>query len=236
MTLRKILLPLTYSTVYLLAACGRPAGHGLDVQERIQFRRDGSGTCTMAADLCSLRKYLRLSAYFTKQPAHIIQQIDQQVFKATAQRLLHIAGISKVTTARDFKKLRFKITFQFQNIPALNHAMHKLLAPVDSLGFTYFSMQGHVLHRADTSFLTQLLSTHLAEDNPYLRSFDLRTFLRNLTYTTVYTFDRRVHHVDNSYAKISTRRRSVQLAYTPLCRCKGHPTSVAQSIHFSASP
>ncbi|MEL6606777.1 MAG: hypothetical protein AAFP88_00810 [Bacteroidota bacterium] len=194
-----------------LSACSMPLEAGVDVYEGAYFRNDGSGKFELSVDLSKVEKFIKMASYFNRDPSECTRAAVHQAFLHTANRLKRVPEITQVTTARNARALRFKLSFKFRSIKALNRAMRKIHARVDRRGMVYFKMNNHAFMRVDTRSIARLVAYRQTHDDSYVTGFDLETFFKNSTYQFVYSFDKPIRQRSHKLSRITQDRRTVIL-------------------------
>lgn len=179
--------------------------------EGAYFRNDGSGKFEISVDLSKVEKFIKMASYFNRDPSECTRAAVHQAFRHTANRLRRVPEITQVTTALGARALRFKLSFEFGSIKALNRAMRKIHANVDQRGLTYFKMNNHAFMRIDTKSIARLVAYRQTHDDSYVTSFDLETFFKNSTYQFVYSFDKPIRKRSHRLSRITQDRRTVIL-------------------------
>lgn len=217
--------------VLTLSACQRPFECGFDIYEVAHFHDDGTGKLEILVDLAKARKFFRIERYINRSKAGYTQMLVKKAVQDMSRRLRKVGGISKVFTAHDKHVLHLKLGFHFNSIGALNKAMRKIHAHVGRSRLIYFKMNQKSLVRLDPKSIVRLVERYQRRDDSYIASFDLKTFFKDVTYKTVYSFDKEVKKVTNKSAIISRSRRMVVLQHH-LLREKERSGSISNQIFF----
>ncbi len=111
----------------------------IEITERITFNRDGkSGTMSVSYDMSNMRSMLAMiAAADTTGENNDPAAGMASAFEEDSDKLMKVAGISDVTYRSDTDELLFTIDFKFEDIEALNRAIHTLYdTKTDDRGFT----------------------------------------------------------------------------------------------------
>lgn len=197
--------------ILLLTSCGNFLKFGVDVYEIVHIHENGSGEFEIAVDLRKAEKFIDIAEYLAKEDPKFAQLAVHRAFRKTAKRLRRVPGIQKISTARDAKMLHFKLSFHFANIKALNRAMRKIYTHVDAPQLSYFKMNRKAFIRLDTRSIANLIKYYYEKDDSRIRSFDIEAFFKDITYTLIYKFDRKIKRATNRLAQVSRDRKMVVL-------------------------
>ena len=134
------------------------------------------------------------------------------------QRLRSVKGVHQPTLIRSKDGLLSGITFEFDNVEALNKAMNVVQnnkSAKTEEQEKYFSWNGKQLHRLNTLKIENQIKK---ETNNELGGLDLtingksmKDMMKDMVYRTEYTFDKPVKSVSNSNATLSADKRKVVL-------------------------
>ena len=215
----------------IFSACQKPFEFGFDIYEIAHYHNNGAGRFELMVDLTKARKFFRIESYINRSKPKRTQTLIKKAFQDIHRRLRGVQGISRISTAYDKQMLYFKLSLHFSSIRALNNAMRKISAHADRAKLTYFSMDRHSLVRLDVQSIVGLGEYYQARDDSYIASFDLKTFFKDVTHRTAYSFDREIKKVTNQAATISKSRRVVTLQLC-LFNEKEGASSIGNQVFF----
>ena len=193
----------------VLSSCSNACKFGPDFYETAYIHDNGSGRFEIVVDLKKTAKFIKLARYLNSETPQIVQKAVHTVFRRTAKKLRSVPGITTIATAHDAELLRFKLSFAFGSIQALNRAMQKIYAHVDQQPLAYFTMDRQALVRVGTRSMARLIANYQAYDDLFMASFDLETFFKDTTYQLVYHFDREAQGAPHKLARLTEDHKTV---------------------------
>ena len=182
-----------------------------DIYETSHIHNNGSGKFTITADLSKVEQLIKMACLFAKVTPEAMQKSIQEAFETVAQSLKSVSGICNIATTQDDKMLCFGLSFQFNNIKALNEAVSTIYTYVDHPGTTCFKMVHHAFTRTDTHNFTQLLTHYCKGNDTQADNLILKTILKVTTYNIAYSFDKKIKKATHPLANIAKDRYTLFL-------------------------
>lgn len=191
----------------------------LDIQESIFMRNNGSGKFALTVNLEDVESILKMVAQFSgdsEAGKDFMEDIDVD-FEDLKNQLEKQKGISQVKTIREIENKLLGIAFEFSDIQSLNNAIKKLND--DQKNPTnpspdYFSYQNGQLERLNTLGVKEQVQRKIeTEIDISINGQMLSNLLKDMTYTTKYTFEKPVKKTSNPGSKITNEGRTVTLKY-----------------------
>ncbi|MCU0317746.1 MAG: hypothetical protein MUC61_00155 [Amoebophilaceae bacterium] len=222
---------LTYLLCLLVFSSNKFLDVGLDIYETGRIHDNGSGQLELVADLTNAEQLIQVASLLTKSTPDIVRKGVKEAFSEAADNLKCVAGVSNVTSEHNAKMSRFKLSFQFDSIKALNEAVRKLYTHVNHPGCTSFKMDRRSFARTDTKDVAQLLAHYYAKTDPYIANLISKTFLSVVTYHLAYSFDKEIKKATHALASISADRKTVLLTQS-LASAQENELSLSNTISF----
>lgn len=200
---------------------------GVDFIESAHFKEDGSGQFSIKVDLTKTSKLISVIKYLNKDYKYqgITKSIGYKAFSKAQERLEKISDISQVRVNYDEKMLSFQLMFRFNTIQALNKAIRKINKGLDPLKITYFSLDDELFVRQDVNGIAQKILFYQQYDNCLVKSLDLASFFKETTYTTIYTFYKKIENYSNPLSKLTKDKKTICITHYVFA-----PDQVAESI------
>lgn len=195
--------------LFLVSSC-------LDIQESIYMRDNGSGKFALTVNLENMESLLQLIGKYSKEgegSKDILANSDIN-FDDLKEQLEKQPGISKVKTIQENNSKLLGIAFEFDDVNALNHALQEINDQKSKTKRDYFSYSKGQLIRFNTLGIKDHVQREI--DMGIDLSIDgvmLGGLLKEMTYTTKYTFERPVRKTSNPGSKITNEGRTVSLTY-----------------------
>jgi hypothetical protein len=218
-------------TLFWLPVAPQAAALGLDFIERTSFNKDGSGLFSLKVDLTKSSRLIRLIKLLNKEYGGITKLIGYNAFYATKRQFKTMPGISGIRIKHDKKMLKFTLRFEFKTIQALNNAMRKMNQGIDTVPITYFSLSDVLFVREDRHGIAKRLIQYQKHDNCLVKSLNLASFFKEITYTTIYTFPRKIQDASNRFSEISKDGQTIRITHHILS-AEETEESIANRVHF----
>lgn len=200
----RIALAILMSSV-LLTGC-------FDIVEEVHYKKDGSGTYKFTMDMSGLQSLMAMA-----MAADTTGQMNLDTLSAfsreMAQKVQGISGISNIREIGDAESLVFGIEFNFANLEALNKAATEVAAD-EIYGKSEkptFKGAKKEFTRLDAKGFSSLMDQMMGEGGEEMEM--AKMFLKDVSYTMIYHFDRKVKKVSNKLATVSEDKKSVTLKY-----------------------
>lgn len=188
----------------------------LDIQESIYLRNDGSGKFALTINLEEMEGLLNSinrSNSDGDPQKDVMNEVDIN-FEDLRKKLTKQAGISQVRTINENNSRLLGIAFEFTNVNALNKALKEINNSKDDQKKDYFFYQKGKLKRMNTLGIKEHIQRELGADIAIaVDGIMLTSILKDMSYTTKYTFDRPVTETSNPDSKITNEGRTVTLSY-----------------------
>lgn len=203
---------------FLLGALLILATSCLDIQESIYMRNNGSGKFALTVNLEDLESLMELMAQVSgDQEAGKDFMDDADVnFDDLKKKLERQEGISQVKTIRENSDKLLGIAFEFSDVQALNKAIKELNKDEnkDNAGQDYFTYRNGELIRLNTLGVKDQVQRKIeTEIDISIDGVMLGNLLKDMTYTTKYTFEKPVKKTSNPGSKITNEGKTVTLTY-----------------------
>lgn len=189
----------------------------LDIQESIFMRNNGSGKFALTVNLENMESLLKLVQNFSgdEEAGNDIMTDTEVDFEKLKKKLEQQPGISQVTRISENNNRLLGISFDFDNISSLNKALKELN---DSKGTSqdYFTYQKGKLTRTNTLEITDKVESKIKAETDIDLSVDgvmIGSLLKDMSYTTKYTFERPIKNASNPAARITNEGRTVTLTH-----------------------
>jgi len=207
--MKKIVL-LTIVSFLFLTSC-------IELEETVYLKKNGSGTYTVSLNLSQLRWFLNQSDPSSENKVEnnfskLHQSLDSLKYVLTS---FAGEGIDNLHLIEDTVQYIFGISFDFNNVDALNHAMANMqrMAKLTSESNQAYVFQytKKIFQRFEVpSLLLESITSKLSKDNSDSSGVSL-LFLNNITYTSAYRFDRKIKKIENTDAILSADGKTVIL-------------------------
>ncbi len=218
-------------TFFWLPVTPKASALGIDFTERTYFNKDGSGLFSLKVDLTKSRHLIGLIKCLNKEYEGITKLIGYNAFYATKQQFKKMPGISGIRIKHDEKMLKFTLRFAFKTIQALNNAMRKMNQGIDPIPITYFSLSDTLFVREDMHGIAKRLICYQQHDNCLIKSLNLASFFKEITYTTIYTFPRKIQDASNRFSEITKDGKTIRITHHILSADEAEE-SIANRVHF----
>ncbi len=149
-------------------------------------------------------------------PASEIGNLGNE-FAKSLESLRGIKGIRNATPQNDTVNLSFGYSFEFDNIEALNNALHALNKDkFQGKKNPVFIADKKTFERTSAYDLGQLIAQAMSEDDEDAENMDMvKMFFSDMKYKQVYHFDRKIKKSSNTSAEISADGKTVTLIAKP---------------------
>lgn len=192
----------------------------LDIQESVFMRNNGSGKFALTVNLENMESLLKLVQNFSgdAEAGNDILADTEVDFEKLQKKLEQQPGISHVTRIAENNNKLLGISFDFDNVNSLNKALKELSdnkndreAPKD-----YFTYQKGKLTRLNTLGISDKVEDKIKAETDIDLSVNgmmIGSLMKDMSYTTKYTFERPVKKASNPASKITNEGRTVTLTY-----------------------
>ncbi|WP_123662357.1 hypothetical protein [Candidatus Cardinium hertigii] len=204
---------------------------GINFIERASFNEDKSGIFSIKVDLTQTGRLVSIIKYLNKDYGDIAKFIDHDHLCVIKERFKKIPDINEVRVKYNKEMLTFTIKFKFKNIQALNKAMRKINKGIDPPKITYFSLSDELFVREDINGIAKKLILYQKNDNCLVKSLDLASFFKGTTYTTVYTFHKKIERFSHPLGELTTNKKTIQIKHHIFADNETEE-SIGNRIHF----
>lgn len=189
----------------------------LDIQESVFMRDNGSGKFALTLNLENMESLLKLVQNFSgdEEAGNDIMAETEVDFEKLKKKLEQQPGISQVSRISENNNRLLGISFDFDNVSSLNKALKELN---DNKGSSqdYFTYQKGKLTRTNTLGITDKVENKIKAETDIDLSVDgvmIGSLLKDMSYTTKYTFEHPIKNASNPAAKITNEGRTVTLTH-----------------------
>lgn len=186
----------------------------LEITEQVRIREGGSGQFTFTVDMSEAKPLLDVAKGFSKDadPNEVTSDLNTGMEDAH-KRLQSAKGIHNSALIRSKNGLLSGITFEYDNVEALNKAVNIVQNNKPDAQEQFFAWNGQRLHRLNILKIENEIKNKTGND---LNGLDLtvngksiKEIMKNMVYRTEYTFDKPIKSVSNSSATLSADKRKV---------------------------
>lgn len=178
--------------------------------------KKGTGTYKFVMDMGGIKPMLEMAAAMDTTGQFNIDTIDQ--FSAEfVNKVTGLNGISDIKEIKDKENLQFGVEFSYKNIPSLNVAVGQLFDDgqlKSGGGEVFFNAKKKVFERIDARAFNSLIDEFTGAAGGEGGEMDMAMmFLKDVSYTMIYHFDKKVKKVSNDLATISADKKTVEMKY-----------------------
>lgn len=188
----------------------------IDIQESVYLRNNGSGKFALTADLEgmeSLLKVLEKLGGDENTQKDVMEEVDIN-FSDLKEKLARQPGISEVRSIRENDNRLLGIAFEFKDVQALNNALKEINDSKEKQKDEYFTYRNGELQRLNTLGIKDHVQRKVEADiDIAIDGVMLTSMLKDMSYTTKYTFEQPVRETSNPGSKITNEGRTVTLTY-----------------------
>lgn len=188
----------------------------IDIQESVYLRNNGSGKFAFTVNLEDMESLLNLVTSMSGEDGtkeEVLADMDVN-FEKLKQKLEKQKGISQVKTIKENSNKLLGIAFEFSDVQALNRALQELNEDKSNPKKEYFSFSKGQLNRLNTLGVKEQVQRKIeTEVDISIDGLMLSSLLKDMTYTTKYTFEKPVKKTTNPGSKITNEGRTVSLTY-----------------------
>ncbi len=186
----------------------------LEITEQVRMHDNGSGQLTFTVDMSEAKPLLEMAERFSDDtnPDEVSGDLKTGMTDAH-KRLQSVKGIHHPTLIKSENGLLSGITFEFDNVDALNKAMNALQKNDNKEYEQYFGWDGKQLHRLNTLKMESQIKDGATNDfagmDMTINGKSMKDMMKSMVYRTEYTFDKPVQGVSNANATLSADKRKV---------------------------
>lgn len=188
----------------------------LEITEQVHLRDNGSGRFTFTVDMSEAKPLLEMAERFSDNtnPKEVKSDLKTGMEDAHA-RLQSVKGIHYPALIKSENGLLSGITFEFDNVEALNQAMNVLQKNDKQAQEQYFGWNGKQLHRFNTLKIENQIKDEAPNDlagiDLTINGKSMKDMMKSMVYRTEYTFDKPIQGISNSNAALSSDKKKVIL-------------------------
>lgn len=188
-----------------------------DLIEEVHYKKDGSGTYKFTMDMSGL-KGLMAMAMASDSTGDFKMDTLSAISKELSNKVQDLDGISNIKEISDVENFVFGVEFDFKDVKALNLAMKEGFSENElgdsSADKSFFSASKKSFQRIDArgfgGMLDEMISGSMGEEGEMEMA---QMFLKDVSYTMIYHFDRKVKKISNKEATVSDDKKTVTLKY-----------------------
>lgn len=188
----------------------------LDIQESVYLRNDGSGKFALTVDLEGMESLLTVLEKLggdENTQKDVMEEVDIN-FSDLKEKLAKQPGISEVRSIRENDNRLLGIAFEFKDVQALNNALKEINDSKEKQKDEYFTYNTDELQRLNTLGIKDHVQRKVEADiDIAIDGVMLTSMLKDMSYTTKYTFEKPVRETSNPGSKITNEGRTVTLTY-----------------------
>lgn len=188
----------------------------LEITEQVRMHENGSGQFTFTVDMSEAKPLLDMAKGFSDKadPEEVSSDLKTGMEDAH-KRLQSEKGIHNPTLIRSKNRLLSGITFEYENIEALNRAVNLVQNNKSAEQEKYFTWNGQQLHRLNTLRIENEIKKKSGQDlgalDLTINGKSMKELMKGMVYRTEYTFDKPVKTISNTNATLSADKRKVTL-------------------------
>lgn len=188
----------------------------LEITEQVRMRENGSGQFTFTVDMSEAKPLLDIAKGFSDKadPEEASGELKLGMEEAH-KRLQTVKGIHNTALIRADNGLLSGITFEYDNVEALNKAVNVVQNTKGTKQEEYFSWNGKQLHRLNTLKIENEIKNQadngLSGLDMTVNGKSIKELMNSMVYRTEYTFDKPVKGLSNPNATLSADKRKVTL-------------------------
>ena len=205
---------------------------GIAFREEVTFQEQGNGFFSLSVDLSQSKFFITLMRCLKRNCQVLNDLLLWNVFKTTQAHLSTMHGISNIELVNNKKKPSMTIRFEFGDVGALNHAMDYICQDIHNhIKIHYFRFDRDIFVREDIHGIVNKLIFYQKYDPERIKSIELSSFFRGSTYTTIYSFPKKIKQTSNPFSELSEDGKSVRVVYRILAPSQVSD-SISNRIHF----
>lgn len=202
-----------------------------EIIEEIHYKKDGSGTYKFTMDMSQMKGLMDM-AMASDTTGSMNMDTMAAVGREMSEKVRGIQGISNIKEVTDAENLIFGVEYDFANMEALNaaakaNASEEMNEAADKPSFKGGKKE---FTRLDVKGgLGGLLNGAMGDLGGEEGEMAL-AFFKDVSYTMIYHFDRKVKKTSNKLAEISDDKKTVTLKYYLFDDDRGGKTGTIENI------
>ena len=205
------------------------------IEEVNHNSKKGTGTYKFVIDMSGAKMMLEMAAAMDTTGQVTLDTLGA-VSKEFFNKVDGLSGISNIKEVNDSKNYIFGVQFDYSSIAALNVAAGQLFEDGQlnsGAGETLFQGTKKRFERLDvsafSSMLDQMMGTGGIEGGGEEMEM-IKTFMGDVSYTMVYTFDKKVKKMSNDQATLSSDKKTVTHKYFLFDENRGGSNGTLENI------
>lgn len=180
--------------------------------------KKGNGTYKFVMDMGGMKSMIEMAAAMDTTGEFSMDTLDQ-FSDEFVSKVTGLSGITNIEAINNKDDLQFGVEFSYNNVSALNVAVQQLFedGELSSGGNqVFFKGKKKLFERLDSkgfnSMMDQMMGA-MGDEGDGGEMEMAKMFFKDVSYTMIYHFDRKVKKVSNSQATISGDNKTVELKY-----------------------
>lgn len=184
-----------------------------DILEEVTYHKDGSGEFKYVFDMSGLKPMMDMVAAMDSTGEMSMDTLSA-LSREFSSKVQGLAGISDIEEIKNEETFHYGVSFKFDNLDALNAAVNQLTeGPGISTGEAdIFDGSKKKFIRLDAGKISSIFDEMMGEAGGENAEMAMM-FLKDVSYTTVYHFDKKVKKMSNEKAVLSNDKKTVTLKY-----------------------
>lgn len=200
-SLKKPLNLIAFASLFVFAGC-------FELIEEMTLNNNGSGTYQITYDMSGSKDMINMMRSFTEGTEDDITA-SFGGFDDGLEDIENNPGISNAEIIADSVNYVFTLKFDFDSITSLNNVLAEILTDDQGGGIAAFSYDGNELVRNHATDLKSMLIND-EDDDPQFEAMMIQQY-KDVSFTTIYHFNKRVRSMSNDIAEIKNNGRSVEM-------------------------
>ncbi len=205
------------------------------IEEINHNTKSGSGTYKFVTDMSGMKMMIEMAAAMDTTGQMNMDTLDM-VSKEFVNKVDGLSGISNIKEINDKENLKFGVEFNYKSLAALNVAAGQLFENGEISsggGEVFFKGKKKRFERLDAKGFGALMDQMMGgmgggEDAEGMEM--AKMFLKDVSYTMIYTFDKKVKKMSNSQATLSADKKTVTHKYFMFDEDRGGANGTVENI------
>lgn len=236
----------TFSRLYIFATVALLVALSgcIEITERIRFNEDQSGSFEIEYDMSKLKQTMEMFAAMDttgEASSEMENPMEDANMDEKTNRLESVQGVSNVKYDMDTSTFIFAVSFDFEDIDALNRGLRELNREYDDDGnpieeegddHEHWIVEGNSLVR-EAAFGNELGESdeEMSEEEAAQQRQMMQSMFADAYYTTVITFPDAVKDIDSEYAATAQGGREVTVK-VPMADLMENPQAISARFDF----
>ncbi|MEZ4980010.1 MAG: hypothetical protein R2769_00160 [Saprospiraceae bacterium] len=185
-----------------------------EIIEEVTYHKDGSGELKYVFDMGGLKPMLEMAAAMDTTGQMNMDTLGM-ISKEFVNKVEGLKGITNIAEISDADNLKFGVSFNFDDPESLNTAVNQLMESPGLMSgeTTTFEGSKKKFTRLASKNLTGIFDEILGETGAGENGEMAMMFLKDVSYTTIYHFDKKVKKMSNDKAVLSDDKKTVTMKY-----------------------